>query len=74
MWKQVCFWGLVLIAFSLMAVTLDTDIAILGPKTFHSVGFVPPFYHSGGHFVSLGTHWGTMGAAGRIREGLEVVF
>ena len=72
--KQVWFWRLVFTAFSIIALTFDTDIAILGAKTFHSVGFVPPFYHSGGHFVSLGTPWGTMGAAGRTREGPELVF
>ena len=72
--KQVWFWRLVFTAFSIIALTFDTDIAILGAKTFHSVGFVPPFYFSGGNFVSLGTHWGTMEAAGRTREGPEKVF
>ena len=46
--KQVWFWRLVFTAFSVIALTLDTDIVFWVPKTFHSVGFVPPFYYSGG--------------------------
>ena len=30
-----------------------------------------PFWHPGDHFGSLGTPWGTMGAAGRTRGGPE---
>ena len=32
------------------------------------------FYHLGDHFVSLGTPWGTVGAAGRTRGGPEPGF
>ena len=60
--------------FPCISVTLDMDIAILGIQKLSfgrpGASILPP----SGHFVSLGTPWGTMGAAGRTREGLEVVF
>ena len=55
--------------FSSTAVTLDTNFAILGVQNLSFGGLLPPFYHPGDHFVSLGTPWGTMGAAGRTRGG-----
>ena len=69
MWKQVGFWSLVFIVFPVTAVTLDTNFAILGVQYLSFGGLLPPFYHPGDHFVSLGTPWGTMGAAGRTRGG-----
>ena len=53
----------------LVAVTWDRDFAILGVQNLSFGGLLPPFYHPGDHFVSLGTPWGTMGAAGRTRGG-----
>ena len=53
--------------FSLIAVTLDTYILVLVSKTYHLACLVPPFYHPRDRSVSLGTPWGTMGAAGRTR-------
>ena len=71
MWKQVGFWSLVFIVFPITAVTLDTNFAILGVQNLSFGGLLPPLYDPGDHFVSLGTPCGTMGAAGRTREGLE---
>ena len=65
--KPVGFWRLVFIVFSVTAVALDTNFAILVSKTYHLAGLLPPFYHPGDYFVSLGTPSGTMGAAGRTR-------
>ena len=67
--EKVGFWGLVFIVFPVTAVTLDTNFAILGVQNLSFGGLLPPFYHPGDHFVSLGTPWGTMGAAGRTRGG-----
>ena len=74
MWKQVGFWSLFFIVFPVTAVTLGTNFAISGVQNLSFGGLLPPFSHPGDHFVSLGTPWGTMGAAGRTREGPEVVF
>ena len=69
--KQVGFCRLVFIAFSLIAVTLDTDIAFLSCQNRYLAGLMPQFSHPGSHFVSLGTAWGTKGAAGMTHGGLE---
>ena len=68
MWKQVGNWSLVFIVIPITAVTLGTNFAILGVQNLSFGGLLPPFYASGDHFVSLGTPWGTTGAAGRTRE------
>ena len=60
MWKQVGFWSLVFIVFPVTAVTLDTNFAILGVQYLSFGGLLPPFYHPGDHFVSLGTPERTM--------------
>ena len=57
--------------FPVTAVTLDTDIAILGVQNVSIGRPGAPFYHLGHFFVSLGTPWGTMGAAGQTRGGPE---
>ena len=67
-WKQVGFLSLAFIVFPATAVTLDTNFGILGVQNLSFGGLLPPFYHPGAHFVSLGTPWGTMGA-GRTRGG-----
>ena len=41
--------------FPLIAVTLDTDIAILGVQNLSIGRPGASFYHPGAHFVSLGT-------------------
>ena len=46
--------------FTVIAVTLDTNFAILGVQNLSFGGLLPPFYHPGDHFVSLGTFEGTM--------------
>ena len=54
-----------------MAPTLDMDVVILGVQ---NLAFGRPGASSlepWGHFGSLGTPWGTMGAAGRTRGGPE---
>ena len=61
-------WFLLYI-FPVTAVTLDTNFAILGVQNLAFGGLLPPFYYLGDHFVSLGTPWGTMEAAGRTRGG-----
>ena len=53
-------------AFLFIAVTLDMDIAILG---IQNLSFGRP-----GHFGSLGTPWGTMGASGRTRGVQNQIF
>ena len=56
-------------AFLLIAVTSDMDSHILGVQnvSFGSLGAstLAPW----GHFGRLGTPWGTIGPAGRTREG-----
>ena len=47
-------------AFSIIVFTSDMDIAILGVQKL-------AFGSLGGHCGSLGTPWGTIGAAGRTR-------
>ena len=74
MWKQVGFWSLVFIVFAVTAVTLDTNFAILGVQNLSFGGLLPPLCHPGDHFVSLGTPWGTMGAAGRTRGVRSKIF
>ena len=69
--KQVGFCRLVFIAFSLIAVTLDMNIAFLSVQNLDLAGLTLPLFHPGGHFVSLGTSWGTKGAAGRTHGGPE---
>ena len=61
-------------AFSFIAVASDTDIAILDVQN-QSFGRPGASILSPGiHFASLGTPWGTMGAAGRTCGGLEPDF
>ena len=60
--------------FPLIAVILDTDIAILGVQNLSIGRLGASFYHLGNHFVSLGTPWGTLGAAGRRRGSPEPDF
>ena len=72
--QQVGFWSLFFIVFPVTAVTLDTNFAILGVQNLSFGGLLPPFYHPGDHFVSLGTFWGTMGAAGRTRGVRSKIF
>ena len=74
MWKQVGFWSLVFIVFPVTAVTLDTNVAILGVQNLLFGRHVASILPSSGHFVSLGTTWGTMGAAGTTRWVLETDF
>ena len=63
--RQVDFWRFVSIAFLVIAVTLDTDVAISGVQ---NVSFGrPPSWHLDNHFGSLGTPW----ASGRARGGPE---
>ena len=59
--------GACFIVFLVAAVTLDTNFVILGVQNLSFGGLLPPFYHPGDRFVSLGTPWGTIGAAGRTR-------
>ena len=49
---------MVFIVFPVTAVTLDTNFIILGVQNPSFGGLLPPFYHPGDHFVSLGTPWG----------------
>ena len=56
--------------FPLRAVALDTDIVILGVQDLSIGKPGGPFYYLAYNFVSLGTPWETMGAAGRARGGL----
>ena len=65
--KKVGVWRLVFMAFSLIAVTLGTEIVFLGIQKLSFGRLGSPFYYPRGHFVSLGTTWGTMGAAGTTR-------
>ena len=74
MWKQVGFWSVLFIVFPVTAVTLDTIFAISGVQNPLFGGLLPPFYQPGDHFVSLGTPWGTMGAAGRTRGVRSKIF
>ena len=58
-------------AFSLLVVTLDMDVVILG---IENLSFCRPGASSLApweHFGSLGTPWGTMGAAGRTCWAME---
>ena len=60
--------------FPLIAVTVDKDVAILGvqkPVIWQAwcLLFISP-----GAFVSMGTPWGTMGAAGRTRGVQNQIF
>ena len=69
MWKLVGFLSSVFIVFPVTAITLDTDFAILDVQNLSFGGLLRSFYHPRDHFVSLGTPWGAMGAAGRTRGG-----
>ena len=60
--------------FPFIAVTLDTDIAIFCVQNLSDGRPRASFFHLGDHFVSLGTPWGIVGAAGRTRGGPELVF
>ena len=53
----------------LIAVTSGMDIAIefWMSETYNLSGLVPPLEHLSGYFGSLGTTWGTTGAAERTR-------
>ena len=68
---QVGFWKLVFIFFPVKAVTLGTDIAILGVQNLSIGRLGASFDHLGDHFVSVGTSWGTVGAPGRTRGPLN---
>ena len=64
MWKQVGFLSLVFfIVFPVTAVTLETNFDVLGVQNLSFGGLLPPFYHPGDHFVSLGSSrkdtWGS---------------
>ena len=65
--KKVGVWRLVFMAFSLIAVTLGTEIVFLGIQKLSFGRLGASILPSSGHFVSLGTTWGTMGAAGTTR-------
>ena len=52
-------------AFSVIAVILDTDIVILGVQNLSFGRPDASIFHVRGDFGSLGTFQGTMGAAGR---------
>jgi hypothetical protein len=55
-------------------VTLDTNFVILGVQNPSFGCLSPPLYRPGDHFVSLGTPWGTMRAAGRTRGVRSKIF
>ena len=52
-----------------IAVILDTDIAILGFQNLSSGRTGASIFTLWGPFCQLGDTWGTMGAAGRTRGG-----
>ena len=60
--------------FPLVAVTLDTDILILGVQNLSIDSPGGPVYHLGDHFGGLGTPWGTVGAVGKTRARSEPDF
>ena len=71
-WKRVGFCRLVFIAFSLVAVTLDTDIAILGVQDLHLAGrpdasILPPWEL----FCQLGDTLGYQGSSRKDTWGSE---
>ena len=64
--KQVGFWRLAFVAFSLIAVALDVYVAILGVQNLHLAGLMLPFSY-------LFVPWGHPGGPWEQHEGQVVI-